>query len=143
MDLMSLRFISNQSLFAAVRSADLESLKQIIHNLTEEEPSDQASISVLMAVKNDADETALYIAAENNLHEIFSYLLQFCDLQTVKIRSKSGMDAFHVAAKRGHLGMDFNSPTLSDFCYCVWFVASIDCMRVGFVLKVQEFRWYF
>lgn len=105
MDLMSLRFISNQSLFAAVRSGDLESLKQIIHKLTEEEPSDRASISALMAVKNDADETALYIAADNNLHEIFTFLLQFCDLQTVMIRSKSGMDAFHVAAKRGHLGI--------------------------------------
>lgn len=72
-----------------------------------------------MAVKNDADETALYIAADNNLHEIFTYLLQFCDLQTVMIRSKSGMDAFHVAAKRGHLGMAFSSHTPSDFSYYV------------------------
>ena len=47
MDLMSLRFISNQSLLAAVQSDDLESLKQIIHKLTEEEPSDQASMNEL------------------------------------------------------------------------------------------------
>ena len=47
MDLMSLHFISNQSLLAAVQSDDLESLKQIIHKLTEEEPSDQASMNEL------------------------------------------------------------------------------------------------
>lgn len=115
MDLMALRFISNQSLFAAVRSGDLEALQQIIHSLTEEEPSDRASITALMAVKNDADETALYVAADNNLREIFTYLLPFCDLQIVMMRSKSDMDAFHVAAKRGHFGRGFDFRTLSDF----------------------------
>ena len=58
MDLMSLRFISNQSLLAAVQSGDLESLKQIIPKLTEEEPSDQASISALMA-ENELKTTVL------------------------------------------------------------------------------------
>ena len=44
-----------------------------------------------MVVKNDADETALYTAVDNNLHEVFTYLLR-----TVMLRSKSGMNAFHV-----------------------------------------------
>ncbi|XP_024991741.1 ankyrin repeat-containing protein At2g01680 [Cynara cardunculus var. scolymus] len=98
----SLRFISHQSFFSAVRSGDLESLKAIVND---DEDSDTASASALMAMQNDAGETALYIAAESNLQDIFTYLLKFCDLQTVKIRSKLDFDAFHIAAKRGHLGI--------------------------------------
>ncbi|KAI3696313.1 hypothetical protein L1987_79325 [Smallanthus sonchifolius] len=56
-------------------------------------------------MQNDAGETALYIAAENNFQEVFDYLLKFCDLQIVKIRSKADFDAFHVAAERGYLGI--------------------------------------
>ncbi|KAA8529001.1 hypothetical protein F0562_033511 [Nyssa sinensis] len=101
MDSKSLRFITHQSFFSAVRSGDLRSLQEVIQN----EGSDLASVSALMALQNDGGETALYIAAENNFQEIFSYLLKFCDRQIVMIRSKSDMDAFHVAAKRGHLGI--------------------------------------
>ncbi|KAF5939700.1 hypothetical protein HYC85_023959 [Camellia sinensis] len=98
MDSKSLRFITHQSFFSAVRSGDLESLKRFI----EDEGSDHPS---LMALQNDSGETALYIAAENNFQEIFSYLLKFCDLQIAMIRSKSDFHPFHVAAKRGHLGI--------------------------------------
>ncbi|GMP93255.1 hypothetical protein CsSME_00043164 [Camellia sinensis var. sinensis] len=97
MDSKSLRFITHQSFFSAVRSGDLESLKRFI----EDEGSDHPS---LMALQNDSGETALYIAAENNFQEMFSYLLKFCDLQIAMIRSKSDFHPFHVAAKRGHLG---------------------------------------
>lgn len=105
-----MRFITHQSFFTAVRSGDLKSVKEIIKN----EGSDPdhpaaaaASISSgLMELQNDNGETALYVAAENNHEEIFSYLLNFCHLQIVKIKSKvSGVDAFHVAAKHGHLGI--------------------------------------
>ncbi|KAL7586669.1 hypothetical protein Lser_V15G37281 [Lactuca serriola] len=97
----SLRFISHQSFFSSVRSGDLESLKLIVND----DDSDSASSSTLMAMQNDAGETALYIAAENNFQEVFNYLLRFCDLETVKIRSKSDFNAFHIAAKLGHLGI--------------------------------------
>ncbi|XAR72196.1 hypothetical protein NMG60_11018754 [Bertholletia excelsa] len=99
MDSKSLRFITHQSFFQAVKAGDLESLKLIIQN----ESDHPTSISALMALQNDAGETALYIAAHNNFHEIVSYLLNFCDLQTTRIRSKADMNSFHVAAKRGHL----------------------------------------
>lgn len=98
MELKSPRFITHQSFFSAVRSGDLESVKVIIKN----EACDPA---VLMALQNDAGESALYIAAENNYEEIFNYLLKFCDVQIAMIRSKSSMHAFHVAAKAGHLGI--------------------------------------
>ncbi|WJX10337.1 hypothetical protein P8452_01074 [Trifolium repens] len=54
-------------------------------------------------MQNDAGETLLYIAAENGAKDLFCFLLSFCDLEILKIRSKSDMNAFHVAAKRGHL----------------------------------------
>ncbi|PIN04963.1 26S proteasome regulatory complex, subunit PSMD10 [Handroanthus impetiginosus] len=98
MDSKSLRFITHQSFFAAVRSDDLDSLKKLI----EDEGSDPSS---LVALQNDEKKTALYIAAENNFLDIFIYLLNFCDLQTVLMRAKSDMNAFHVAAARGHLGV--------------------------------------
>lgn len=94
----SLRFIAHQAFFTAVRSGDLDSLSQIVGD----QPSD---VSDLMSLQTDAGETALYIAADNNLEEIFSYLIKRCDLETVKIRSKSDLDAFHLAAKKGHLGI--------------------------------------
>lgn len=104
MDSKSLRFISHQSLFSTVRSGDLQTLKLLLDKLTQAEtPVDRASISTLMTLQNDAGETALYVAAENNLQDIFSFLLNFCDLQTVMIRSKSDLNVFHAAAKLGHL----------------------------------------
>ncbi|KAK2987639.1 hypothetical protein RJ640_005841 [Escallonia rubra] len=101
METRSLSLITHQSFFAAVQSGDLESVKTVIKN----EGSDPASISALMAVQNGAGETALHVAAQNNFQAIFSYLLKFSDYRTVIIRAKSGLDAFHEAAKRGHLGI--------------------------------------
>ncbi|XP_059649702.1 ankyrin repeat-containing protein At2g01680-like isoform X1 [Cornus florida] len=98
---MSMRFITHQSFLSTVRSGDLESVKTIIEN----EGDDQASVSALMVLQNDEGKTALHLAAENNFQEIFSYLLKFCDLQSLMIRSKSDMDPFHVAAQKGHLGI--------------------------------------
>ena len=98
MDAKSLRFISHQSFFSAVRSGDLEAVKRHIEDVGSDP-------SALIALQNDAGETALYIAAENNSEDVFNYLLGFCDLQTVMIKSKADMDTFHVAAARGHLGI--------------------------------------
>lgn len=98
MDSKSFRFITHQSFFTAVREEDLEALKSIISD-------DGSDPSSLMALQNDAGETALYIAAENNFMEVFNHLISFCDLQTVLIKSKADMNAFHVAAARGHLGI--------------------------------------
>ncbi|GER37202.1 ankyrin repeat family protein [Striga asiatica] len=96
MDSKSLRLIAHQSFFSAVRSDDFESLKKLVEN----EGSDPSS---LMALENEAKATALYIAAENNFLGIFMYLLDFCDLDIVLMRAKSDMDAFQVAASKGHL----------------------------------------
>uniref|UniRef100_UPI001CB892AE ankyrin repeat-containing protein At2g01680 n=1 Tax=Erigeron canadensis TaxID=72917 RepID=UPI001CB892AE len=97
----SLRFISHQSFFTAVRSNDLESVKLIIN-----EETDKDLVNGLMGMQNDAGETAFYIAAQNNFQDIFCYLMKFCDeIEVLKLRSKSDFDAFHIAAAQGHLGI--------------------------------------
>ncbi|XP_023550854.1 ankyrin repeat-containing protein At2g01680-like isoform X2 [Cucurbita pepo subsp. pepo] len=105
MESKALRFITHQSFFSVVRSGDLEAVKQALDKLAGDEQAEGSSITDLMAMQNDAGETPLYVAAHNNLHEVFTYLLQFSTLQILKIRSKSDMNPFHVAAKRGHLGI--------------------------------------
>ncbi|XP_004297440.1 PREDICTED: ankyrin repeat-containing protein At2g01680 [Fragaria vesca subsp. vesca] len=108
MDSKSVRFLTHQCFFSSVRSGDLDAVSQLVEKL-DGQPSDasssSSSVADLMAMKNDAGETALYVAAENNLEEVFGYLLRFCDVEVAKIRSKVDMNAFHVAAKKGHLGI--------------------------------------
>ncbi|XP_050373689.1 LOW QUALITY PROTEIN: ankyrin repeat-containing protein At2g01680 [Argentina anserina] len=103
MDSRSVRFLTHQSFFSAVRSGDLDSVKQLVEKLASD--GEGSTVADLMAMKNDAEETALYVAAENNLEEVFGYLIKFCDVEVAKIRSKVDMNAFHVAAKKGHLGI--------------------------------------
>lgn len=108
MESKGVRFLAYQSIFSSVGSGDFDGVKKLVEKVKNEEES---SLSDVMSLQNDAGETALYIAAEHNLQEIFSYLLNLCDFEALKIRSKSDMNAFHVAAKRGHLG--------SYFCYFI------------------------
>ncbi|MBA0823669.1 hypothetical protein Goarm_020386 [Gossypium armourianum] len=106
MESKSLRFLTQQSFFAAVQSGELQSVKQMLDKLTKDEPSNGSStVSDLVASQNESGKTALYVAAENNLQEIFSYLIKFCDVEVVKMRSNSDINTFHVAAKLGNLGM--------------------------------------
>lgn len=104
MDSKSLCFITHQDIFNVVRSGDLEGLKEVLKYVNKGESSNGPSpISEFLSMQNDAGETLLYIAAENGVKDLFSFLLRLCDLEILKIRSKSDMNAFHVAAKRGHL----------------------------------------
>ncbi|MED6204467.1 hypothetical protein PIB30_009476 [Stylosanthes scabra] len=119
----ALRFVTHQSLFSTVRCGDLDELKKLVEQLTKEEScscssdGSSSSLSDVMSLQNDAGETPLYIAADHNLKDMFSFLLKLCDFEIVKIRSKSDMNAFHVAAKRGHLDIvrEFLS-TWPDVC---------------------------
>lgn len=97
MESKAMKFITHQSIFSMVRSGDLDGLKQLLEQLNKD-------LSDVMSLQNDAGETPLYIAAGHNLVQVFSFLLKFCDFEVIKIRSKSDMNPFHVAAKRGHLG---------------------------------------
>lgn len=132
MESKGLRFMTHQSIFTMVGSGDLDGLKKLLEQLRKEDDdntnngssssSSPMSVSDVMALQNDHGETPLYIAAERNLKQVFSFLLNLCDFEILKIRSKSDMNAFHVAAKRGHLGIlhIFSLFFLSFFDLC-WF----------------------
>ncbi|KAI5382801.1 hypothetical protein KIW84_070278 [Lathyrus oleraceus] len=113
MESKGLRFMTHQSIFTMVGSGDLDGLKKLLEQLKREDDdnsnngssssSSPMSVSDVMSLQNDHGETPLYIAAERNLKQVFDFLLQLCHFEILKIRSKSDMNAFHVAAKRGHL----------------------------------------
>jgi len=121
--------MTHQSIFTTVGSGDLDGLKKLLEKLNKEEDGDRSngsstsssmSVSDVMSLQNDHGETPLYIAAQNNLKEVFTFLIKLCDSEVVKIRSKSDMNAFHVAAKRGHLGILH----IPFFCFLCWFCYS-------------------
>ncbi|KAF9605451.1 hypothetical protein IFM89_017470 [Coptis chinensis] len=116
-------------IFSAVRSGDLHTLKQLLQAAPSSSDHNEA-VSSIMSLQNDAGETSLYIAADNNLEQVFNYLLTFADLSSILILSKLDMNPFHITSKRDHLGINFtlflswNLVTLATWhnnsytCYC-------------------------
>lgn len=86
----------HQAFFSAVRSGDVGAVRAVVDG------SDHSDS--LAGAQAEGGETALYIAAEGNMEELFCYLLPFYTLETARIRSRLDLDAFHVAAKYGHTG---------------------------------------
>jgi ankyrin repeat protein len=148
MESKGLRFMTHQSIFTMVGSGDLDGLKKLLEKLKNEDDdnsnngssssSSPMSFSDVMSLQNDHGETPIYIAANHNLKEVFTFLLKLCDFEILKIRSKSDMNAFHVAAKRGHLGIlyiysYFSFLLVSFFALCwVYLVNQILRTYVGY-----------
>jgi hypothetical protein len=86
----------HQAFFSAVRSGDVEAVRAVVDG------SDHSIF--LSGVQAEGGETALYMAAEGNMEELFCYLLPLYTLETASIRSRLDLDAFHVAAKCGRTG---------------------------------------
>ncbi|KAJ3694863.1 hypothetical protein LUZ60_000240 [Juncus effusus] len=87
----------HQAFFTAVRSGDADAVRDIL--------DDSGDSSGLTAAQADGGETALYIAAEGNMEDLFRCLLPLYSLETAAVRSRLDLDAFHVAAKHGHNGI--------------------------------------
>lgn len=106
MDGKYLRLLSHQTIFNSARSGDLEYLKRVFEDGgSSVDDNTQSAASSLLSMQNEAGETILYIAADNNLEEVFRYLLAFADLNSLSIRSKLDFNPFHIACKHGHLGI--------------------------------------
>jgi ankyrin repeat protein len=56
-----------------------------------------------LAVNQDG-ETALYVSAEKGHVDVVREILKFCDVHSAGIKANNSFDAFHIAAKQGHLG---------------------------------------
>lgn len=103
--------LRNQEYFSAARAGDLDSIKRLVEGVVQpgvgtdggSEKIDRG-LSSLVTLQNEAKQTGLYIAAENNYEEMFRYLLKRCDYQTAVLPSNLGITAFHVAATKGNTG---------------------------------------
>lgn len=58
----------------------------------------------LISAQNNDGETPLYVAAENGQLEVVHEILKQSDAQSASLKAKNGLDAFHIAAKQGHVG---------------------------------------
>lgn len=121
-------------LHAAVRSGDLVLALEILNDCRD----DEDGLKELISRQNQSGETALYVAAENGHVELVGELMRYYDVGSAGIKARNGYDAFHVAAKRGDLGMFSReiqvSPSLfSLFLFhvsvCPEFISSTSSLR--------------
>jgi len=86
-------------LHLAARAGNLGKVKEIIQKF-----DNSKGVKELLSLQNQQGETALYIAAENGHTLVVVEILKHLDLQVASLVANNGYDAFHVAAKQGHLG---------------------------------------
>lgn len=85
------------ALHVAVRAGSLAEVQQVLSG------SDAGRTKEMVAAQNEDGETALYVAAENGQAEIAREVLKHCDSQLAALKANNGFDAFHIAARHGHL----------------------------------------
>lgn len=65
---------------------------------------DPEKVGELVAHQNQDGETALYVSAEKGHVDVVCEILKVCDVHSAGIKANNSFDAFHIAAKQGHLG---------------------------------------
>lgn len=89
----------------AARDGNLELILEILA----ETKSSEAELMELFSKQNQSGETALYVAAESGYVDLVKEMIKFCDVNLTGVKARNGYDAFHIAAKQGHLGISFSS----------------------------------
>ncbi|XP_019098889.1 PREDICTED: ankyrin repeat-containing protein At5g02620-like isoform X2 [Camelina sativa] len=84
-------------LHSAVRQGNKDKVVEILTQTRESE------LNELLGKQNQSGETALYVVAEYGDVEIVKEMIKCYDLALVEIKARNGFDAFHIAAKQGHL----------------------------------------
>ncbi|XP_042486994.1 ankyrin repeat-containing protein At5g02620-like [Macadamia integrifolia] len=83
----------------SARTGNLNRVKEILQECK------NSSLEDSLSRQNLDGETALYNASENGHVLVVKELLKHSDLETASLPAKNGYDAFHVAAKHGHIGV--------------------------------------
>ena len=86
-------------LHSAARAGNLAVLMEILTG------TEEAQQNELLAKQNSAGETALYVAAEYGYYDVVREMIKHYDLADAAIKARNGLDAFHIAAKQGDLGI--------------------------------------
>jgi len=87
---------------SAIRAGNLELVREIISQ------SPEGELKELLSKRNNSCETALYVAADNGHLDIVKELIRYHDVGLAGFKARNGFDAFHIAAKNGHLGKSLN-----------------------------------
>jgi len=87
---------------SAIRAGNLE----LVREITSQSP--EGELKELLSKRNNSCETALYVAAENDHLDIVKELIGYYDIGLAGFKARNGFDAFHIAAKNGHLGKSLN-----------------------------------
>lgn len=82
-----------------VRAGNVDLVMEMISN------SRVFELKEMLFKRNQSGEAALYIAAENGHVDLVKKLIDHHDLESASTRARNGLDAFHIAAKQGHLGI--------------------------------------
>ncbi|MQL76180.1 hypothetical protein Taro_008577 [Colocasia esculenta] len=86
-------------LHIASRSGNLLQVKGILSDGNDDR------LKELISMQNSDGETALYLAAESGHVEVVCEILKHSDAQTAAIKATNSFDAFHIAARQGHVGI--------------------------------------
>ncbi|KAJ6848295.1 ankyrin repeat-containing protein-like [Iris pallida] len=84
-------------LHLAARAGSSAHVQKVLSDCHEDELKD------LVSSQNQDGETALYVAAERGFVEVVREILKVSDVQSAAIKASNSFDAFHIAAKHGHL----------------------------------------
>lgn len=87
------------ALHSAARAGDTVAARELIERCVQ-----SGELKELLRKQNQSGETALYVAAEYGYVELVREMIEHYDLVDAEIKAKNGFDAFHIAAKQGHLG---------------------------------------
>lgn len=109
--------LGDTSLHLAARGGSVTHVQEIFAEC------DLELVGELVAKHNQDGETALYVAAEMGNVEVVREILKVCDVQTAGIKAKNSFDAFHIAAKQGHLGQSsFLHHRLQIIIHCICYL---------------------
>jgi len=86
-------------LHSAARAGNLSVLKDTVSG------TEGGELRALLTKQNHAGETVLYVAAEYGYVDMVREMIQYYDLAGAGIKARNGLDALHIAAKQGDLGM--------------------------------------
>ncbi|VAI86782.1 unnamed protein product [Triticum turgidum subsp. durum] len=106
-------------LHLAARAGNVSNVQRILAE------SGRELVGELAARPNQDGETALYVAADKGHTEVVREILKVSDMQTAGIKASNSFDAFHIAAKQGHLGKLFSCSPVQHIVLIILFNPSL------------------
>ncbi|PKA46265.1 Ankyrin repeat-containing protein [Apostasia shenzhenica] len=82
-------------LHSAARAGNVAAVKELVSG------KNGVELDILLSKRNQAGETALYVAAEYGYVDLVTEMIEHYDATSAAIKAKNGYDALHIAARQG------------------------------------------